>query len=55
MTDTMSLSKLDIWHAGEKAIQEKVGVSTHMDELGRRIVRDYMPTQHRISTPRSPS
>ncbi|MGM5018489.1 2Fe-2S iron-sulfur cluster-binding protein [Tardiphaga sp. 367_B4_N1_1] len=47
MTDTMSLSKLDIWHAGEKTIQEKVGVSAHMDELGRRIVRDYMPTQHR--------
>ncbi len=35
MTDimsVMSLSKLDIWHAGEKAIQEKVGVSAHMDE-----------------------
>ena len=47
MTDLQPLRKLDIWHAGEKAIQQQVGVSDHMDELGKRIVRDHMPSQHR--------
>ncbi|NWL77313.1 FAD-binding oxidoreductase [Pseudomonas taiwanensis] len=35
------------WHAGEKAIQERVGVSERMDEFGQRVIRDYMPDQHR--------
>ncbi|MET0284867.1 MAG: pyridoxamine 5'-phosphate oxidase family protein [Polyangiales bacterium] len=39
--------KLAVWHAGEKAIQEKVGVAARMQELGKRIVRDFMPDQHR--------
>lgn len=47
MTDQHILTKLDLWHRGEKAIQEKVGVSDYMDDLGKRVVRDYMPTQHR--------
>lgn len=47
MTDQHTLTKLAIWHAGEKAIQEKVGVSDYMDDVGKRVVRDYMPTQHR--------
>ncbi|QUS38187.1 2Fe-2S iron-sulfur cluster binding domain-containing protein [Tardiphaga alba] len=47
MTDQHTLTKLDIWHPGEKAIQTAVGVSDYMDELGKRIVRDYMPAQHR--------
>lgn len=47
MAELQSLTKLDIWHAGEKTIQQQVGVSDHMDDLGKRIVRDYMPAQHR--------
>lgn len=47
MTDQHTLIKLDLWHAGEKAIQQQVGVSDYMDDLGKRVVRDYMPTQHR--------
>lgn len=35
------------WHAGEVALQEKVGVVGKMQELGRRVVRNYMPDQHR--------
>ncbi|WP_342050750.1 MULTISPECIES: 2Fe-2S iron-sulfur cluster-binding protein [unclassified Cupriavidus] len=35
------------WHAGELAMQTRVGVAARMDELGRRVVRDYMPDQHR--------
>jgi ferredoxin-NADP reductase/predicted pyridoxine 5'-phosphate oxidase superfamily flavin-nucleotide-binding protein len=47
MTDMHPLTKLDMWHAGEKAIQENAGVAEYMVEFGRRVVRDYMPTQHR--------
>jgi uncharacterized protein len=35
------------WHRGEIAIQKAAGVEARMDALGRRIVRDYMPDQHR--------
>ncbi|RLK33568.1 2Fe-2S iron-sulfur cluster-binding protein [Cupriavidus plantarum] len=35
------------WHAGELALQTRVGVAARMDEVGRRVVRDYMPDQHR--------
>lgn len=47
MTDQRLHTQLALWHAGEKTIQEKVGVSAHMDEFGKRVVRDYMPAQHR--------
>lgn len=47
MVDPRTRTKLDLWHAGEKVLQEKAGVSDHMDELGRRVVRDYMPSEHR--------
>ncbi|MDH4654890.1 pyridoxamine 5'-phosphate oxidase family protein [Pseudomonas sp. BN606] len=35
------------WHAGEKALQERVGVSERMEVFGQRVIRDYMPDQHR--------
>lgn len=35
------------WHAGELAIQRHAGVAERMDDVGRRVVRDYMPDQHR--------
>lgn len=35
------------WHAGEIAMQTRVGVAARMDDVGRRVVRDYMPDQHR--------
>lgn len=35
------------WHAGELALQDKVGVKEKMDGVGRRVVRSYMPDQHR--------
>lgn len=47
MTDRRLMKKLETWHAGEKAIQEKVGVAERMESVGKRIVRDYMPDQHR--------
>ncbi|ALN18431.1 pyridoxamine 5'-phosphate oxidase family protein [Ectopseudomonas mendocina] len=35
------------WHAGERQLQEKVGVGERMDVLGQKVIRDYMPDQHR--------
>ncbi|MEM1254088.1 MAG: pyridoxamine 5'-phosphate oxidase family protein [Cyanobacteria bacterium P01_H01_bin.21] len=35
------------FHSGEQAIQEKLGEREHMEMLGRRMVRDFMPEQHR--------
>ncbi|WCM51413.1 pyridoxamine 5'-phosphate oxidase family protein [Pseudomonas sp. WJP1] len=35
------------WHAGEKELQAHIGVSERMDVLGRRVIRDQMPDQHR--------
>jgi len=35
------------WHAGEKQLQARVGVAELMDDFGRKVIRDYMPEQHR--------
>ncbi len=36
------------WHAGERELQESVGVADQMDIFGRKVVRDFMPDQHRL-------
>ena len=35
------------WHSGEVAIQERLGVAERMAANGARVVRDFMPDQHR--------
>jgi len=35
------------WHAGEKHLQQLVGASESMDTFGRKVIRDYLPEQHR--------
>lgn len=35
------------WHDGERALQRSVGLEQRMDEVGRKVVRPYMPEQHR--------
>lgn len=35
------------WHAGERSLQARAGVAGRMEDVGRRVVRDYMPDQHR--------
>jgi ferredoxin-NADP reductase/predicted pyridoxine 5'-phosphate oxidase superfamily flavin-nucleotide-binding protein len=35
------------FHAGEVAIQEQLGVAERMAQFGSKVVRDYMPEQHR--------
>lgn len=35
------------WHAGEKRLQEQAGVAQRMEVFGQKVIRDYMPDQHR--------
>ncbi|MTW01461.1 flavin-nucleotide-binding protein [Duganella ginsengisoli] len=35
------------WHAGEVAMQRLEGVAERMDSVGRKVVRPFMPDQHR--------
>jgi uncharacterized protein len=37
----------DPFHAGERALQHLAGVRERMAEIGPRVIRDYMPDQHR--------
>lgn len=35
------------WHAGERILQQKIGASERMEAVGQKVIRDYMPDQHR--------
>jgi uncharacterized protein len=35
------------FHAGERAVQARAGVAERMAEIGSRVIRDFMPDQHR--------
>lgn len=37
----------DVFHPGEKLLQEHCGVGKKMQSIGARVIRDYMPEQHR--------
>lgn len=36
-----------VFHEGETAVHERVGVRAKIEDLGRRVIRDHMPDQHR--------
>jgi ferredoxin-NADP reductase/predicted pyridoxine 5'-phosphate oxidase superfamily flavin-nucleotide-binding protein len=42
------------FHAGEVALQKTVGVAERMEKFGRRVIRDYLPDQHRNFYPQLP-
>ena len=44
---SVKLTRLPTWHEGETFIQEKLGVKERMASVGQRVVRDFMPDQHR--------
>lgn len=37
----------EVFHPGEAAIQQRLGVREQIEDVGRRVIRDYMPDQHR--------
>ncbi|WP_374680282.1 pyridoxamine 5'-phosphate oxidase family protein, partial [Hydrocarboniphaga effusa] len=47
MNATPARKKLETWHAGEKTLQSRAGVAERMDAIGQRVIRDFMPDQHR--------
>ncbi|KXV10870.1 FAD-binding oxidoreductase [Caballeronia megalochromosomata] len=47
LADVPSVATPSPWHPGEIAIQKAFGVDQRMDGVGRRVVRDHMPDQHR--------
>ncbi|WP_299405480.1 pyridoxamine 5'-phosphate oxidase family protein [Acaryochloris sp. IP29b_bin.148] len=42
------------FHAGEQAVQERYGIRDRMEKQGRRIIRDFLPEQHRTFYPQLP-
>lgn len=44
----------DPFHEGERAVQRRAGVRERLAELGSRVIRDYMPEQHRDFFPLLP-
>jgi ferredoxin-NADP reductase/predicted pyridoxine 5'-phosphate oxidase superfamily flavin-nucleotide-binding protein len=54
MTETAQTQHRSPWHAGELAIQRKVGVDKRMDDVGRRVLRNFLPEQHRAFYPLLP-
>lgn len=35
------------FHPGERAVQERLGMRERVERIGRRVIRDFMPDQHR--------
>ena len=42
------------WHAGERHLQESAGVAERMAMIGPKVIRDYLPEQHRDFYPLLP-
>ena len=38
----------DVFHAGERAVQQRAGVAERMAEVGPRVIRQALPEQHRM-------
>ncbi|MCV3768915.1 pyridoxamine 5'-phosphate oxidase family protein [Rhizobium sp. TRM95796] len=41
------LQEMQTWHEGERRLQERAGAVERMASVGARVVRDFMPDQHR--------
>ncbi|MBV1691528.1 pyridoxamine 5'-phosphate oxidase family protein [Novosphingobium sp. G106] len=47
MLDSLHSNTSAIWHPGERAIQQSFGIAERMEEVGRQVIRPFMPDQHR--------
>ncbi|WP_374351157.1 pyridoxamine 5'-phosphate oxidase family protein [Chitinimonas sp.] len=46
MNDPVS-SKSSPWHSGERQFHQRMGTVAQMEAIGQRVIRDFMPDQHR--------
>lgn len=54
MFEVQPSTKRAPWHRGEIMLQEKVGVAKRMEDVGARVLRDYLIDQHRQFYPQLP-
>ncbi len=54
MVDADHPSKQSPWHEGERTIQARYGIAERMEAVGQKIIRDFMPDQHRTFYQRLP-
>lgn len=47
MPITDSTFDTSAFHPGERAVQQRLGVADKLDHVGRQVIRDFMPDQHR--------
>ena len=47
MHDTDDTAPASPFHAGERAIHERLGIAGRIEAIGRMVIRDHMPMQHR--------
>ena len=47
MSQAATVSMNSPFHRGKRAIQQRLGIAEQADDLGRRMIRDHMPDQHR--------
>lgn len=45
------MSNADVWHAGERELQRRLGVAERMAEIGPRVLSAVLPEQHRAFYP----
>ena len=43
----MGIDAAGPWHQGERELQARLGVAGRMQGVGSRVIRDYMPDEHR--------
>src|SRR5262245_46602362 len=44
---TASSPRDSAFHPGEQALQQRAGVRDRLEQVGRKVIRDFMPDQHR--------
>ncbi len=42
------MNAIPTWHKGEIEAQSRIGAAEHLAEIGPKIIRDFMPDQHRL-------
>ena len=47
MTRLINENSPSPFHSGEREIQRRIGVRDKMEPFGRKVIRDFMPEQHR--------